>query len=95
MAAYVLANIEVTDPASYDDYRRGVLATINAHGGRFLARGGTAVPLEGAFAPKRVVIIEFPSLDAAKSWYASPEYAPLLALRKRASRGDLFIVEGV
>ncbi len=95
MPAYVVANIEVTDPVSYDDYRKGVGATIAQHGGRFLARGGTVERLEGAFAPKRLVIVEFQSLAAAKAWYASPEYAPLIALRQRASTGDLFVVEGV
>lgn len=95
MAAYVIANIEVTDPAVYDDYRKGVHATVTAHGGRFLARGGAAERLEGAYAPKRVVILEFPTMAALRAWYASPEYQPLLELRKRASKGDLLIVEGV
>ena len=95
MAAYCIANIEVTDPALYEDYRKGVAATIAAHGGRFLARGGAAEALEGAYPVRRVVILEFPTMAALKAWYASPEYAPLLALRQRASRGDLFVVEGV
>jgi uncharacterized protein (DUF1330 family) len=95
MAAYVIASIEVTDPAAYEDYRKGVAATITQHGGRFLARGGGVLHLEGSFMPKRVVILEFPSMAAAKAWYGSPEYAPLLAMRKRASTGDLFMTEGV
>jgi uncharacterized protein (DUF1330 family) len=95
MAAYVIANIEVTDAAAYADYRKGVAATITRYGGRFLARGGTVESLEGTFVPKRIVIIEFPSMAAARQWYASPEYAPLLAMRKRASTGDLLIAEGV
>jgi uncharacterized protein (DUF1330 family) len=95
MAAYVIASIEVTDPVTYETYRKGVAATIAQHGGRFLARGGGVLHLEGSFVPKRVVILEFPSMVAAKTWYASPEYAPLLALRKRASEGDLFMTEGV
>ena len=95
MAAYVIASIEVTDPATYDEYRKGVAATITQHGGRFLARGGAVEHLEGSFMPKRVVILEFASMAAAKAWYASPEYAPLLALRKQASKGDLVLTEGV
>jgi len=95
MAAYCIANIEVTDAALYEDYRKGVAATIAAHGGRFLARGGAAESLEGPYPVRRVVILEFPTMVALKTWYASPEYAPLLALRQRASRGDLFVVEGV
>ena len=95
MTAYVFASIEVADPRSYEDYRKGVAATITQYGGRFLARGGAVEHLEGSFMPKRVVIVEFPSMDVAKTWYASPEYAPLLALRKRASKGDVFMTEGV
>jgi len=95
MAAYVIANIDVTDPAAYDEYRKGVLATIERYGGRFLVRGGTAESLEGDWTPKRIVVLEFASVDQANAWYRSPEYAPLLALRKRASKGDLFIVAGV
>ena len=95
MAAYVIASIEVTDPVTYEDYRKGVAATIAQYGGRFLARGGAVERCEGAFVPKRIVILEFPSMATARQWYASPEYAPLLALRKRASNGDLFITEGV
>jgi uncharacterized protein (DUF1330 family) len=95
MAAYVIANIEVTDPVLYEDYRKAVAATVEAHGGRFLARGGASAPLEGAFVPKRMVILEFPSMAAVNTWYASPEYRPLIALRQRASHGDLYTVEGV
>jgi uncharacterized protein (DUF1330 family) len=93
MAAYVIGEIDVTDPSLYDDYRKQVLATITKYGGRFLARGGKSEPLEGAPA-KRVVLLEFPSYEQALKWYRSPEYAPLIELRKKASRGRLVLVEG-
>jgi uncharacterized protein (DUF1330 family) len=95
MPAYVFANIEVTDPVLYEEYRKGVPATIAQYGGRFLARGGAAEGLEGGYAPKRVVILEFPSVERAKAWWNSPEYRPLCAIRQRASRGDLLLVEGL
>lgn len=95
MAAYVVANVEVRDPERYADYRKGVLATIERYGGRFLARGGATEVLEGAFRPERFVIIEFPSAQVARTWWDSPEYRPLRELRQRASDGDLFVVEGV
>jgi uncharacterized protein (DUF1330 family) len=95
MPAYVVANVEVTDPVLYEEYRKGVPATIAQYGGRFLARGGAAEGLEGGYAPKRIVILEFPSLERAKAWWDSPEYRPLRAMRQRASRGDLIVVEGV
>jgi len=93
MAAYVIGEIEVTDPAVYDDYRKQVLATITKYGGRFLARGGKAEAFEGA-TPKRMVVLEFPSYAQALKWYRSPEYAPLIELRQKASRGRLVVVEG-
>lgn len=95
MPAYVFANIEVTDPVLYEEYRKGVPATITQYGGRYVARGGAAEGLEGGYAPKRVVILEFPSVERAKAWWDSPEYQPLRAIRQRASRGDLLLVEGL
>jgi uncharacterized protein (DUF1330 family) len=95
MAAYVIGEIEVTDPATYDDYRKQVLATIEKYGGRFAVRGGKVEPLEGGWAPKRVVLLEFPSMEQALKWYRSADYAPLIKLRQKGSRGKLLAVEGV
>lgn len=95
MAAYLIGEIEVTDPATYDEYRRQVAGTLARYGGRFAVRGGKVESLEGGWAPKRMVVLEFPSLEQAQNWYRSPEYAPLIALRQRASRGKLILVEGV
>ena len=94
MAAYIVANVEVTDPAAYEEYRKGVAATIAQYGGRFLVRGGATEVLEGSFRPKRIVILEFESVERAKAWWDSPEYRPLRDLRQRASRGDLFVAAG-
>ena len=95
MAAYVIGEIEVTDPASYEDYRKQVLATIQKYGGKFLVRGGRIEALEGGWAPKRVVLLEFPTMQQLEKWYRSPEYAPLIKLRQKASKGRLVAVEGV
>jgi uncharacterized protein (DUF1330 family) len=94
MPAYVIGEIEVTDPAAYEDYRKQVMAVVTKYGGRFIVRGGKVETLEGGWAPKRVVALEFPSLEQAQKWYRSPEYAPLIELRKKASRGKLILVEG-
>ena len=94
MAAYVIGEIEVTDPQAYEDYRKQVLAVVTKYGGRFIVRGAKVETLEGDWAPKRFVALEFPSLEQARKWYASPEYAPLVALRQKASRGKLILVEG-
>ena len=95
MAAYLIADIEVTDPEAYAEYRRTVGASIAAFGGRFLARGGATATLEGNWMPKRIVIVEFPSTDRLQAWYESPEYAPALALRQRASVSSMVMTEGV
>ena len=94
MAAYIIADVDVTNPAGYDEYRRQVPATVEKYGGRFVVRGGALEGLEGSWSPKRIVVLEFPTADAAKRWYNSPEYKPLIALRQKASRGSLVVVEG-
>ena len=94
MAAYVIGEIEVTDQATYDDYRKQVPATVAKYGGRFIMRGGKVETLEGGWAPKRIVALEFPSMEQAQKWYRSAEYAPLIKLRQKASRGKLILVEG-
>ena len=94
MAAYVIAEVEVTDPALYDDYRKQVAATVQQHGGRFIVRGGAIEPLEGSWVPKRLVLLEFATMQKALGWYRSPEYAPLIKLRQKASRGKLVAIEG-
>ena len=95
MAAYLIADIEVTDTQAYEEYRRGVPAIIAAHGGRYLVRGGTAETLEGTWHPGRAIVLEFPSMDALRAFWASPEYRPLRAVRERAARSNLVAVEGV
>ena len=94
MAAYVIGEIEVTDQATYDDYRKQVAATVEKHGGRFIVRGGKVEPLEGGWSPKRLVVLEFPSMPKLLGWYRSAEYAPLIKLRQQGSRGKLIAVEG-
>jgi uncharacterized protein (DUF1330 family) len=95
VAAYVVANVEVTDPVAYEEYRAKVPGTIAAFGGRYLARAGAAEVLEGDWIPKRFVILEFPSLARLKAWYNSPEYQLLLKIRERTARASVIIVEGI
>ena len=95
MAAYVIADIEITDPAAYEEYRSKVPATIAQYGGKYIARGGKVESLEGGWAPKRVALLEFPTLTQAQKWYRSPEYAPLIKIRQKASRGRVILVEGL
>jgi uncharacterized protein (DUF1330 family) len=95
MAAYVLAEIEITNPEGYKDYSAIVPATIEQYGGKFLHRGGGIHVLEGDWPQRRRVIIEFPSKERALEWYNSPEYAKPLALRKANSNGRLLLLDGV
>lgn len=94
MPAYIIANVEVTNPEAYEEYKKGVPATIATYGGRYLTRGGVAETLEGDWSPQRVVILEFPSMTQLKAWHNSPEYQPLRAIRDRAAKSVLVAVEG-
>ena len=94
MAAYVIADVEVKDAETYERYRPIAAETVAKYGGRFLVRGGRVEPLEGGWSPKRIVVLEFPSMEQAKRWYSSPEYAPGIELRQAASVGRLILVEG-
>ena len=95
MAAYVVVEVNVTDPQLYAEYAKGVSATIAAYGGKYLARGGAVETKEGGWTPKRVVVLEFASMDQARKWYHSPEYKPLLDMRLKAANAKLILVEGV
>jgi uncharacterized protein (DUF1330 family) len=95
VAAYVIATVEVKDPVRYEEYRRMVLPTITAFGGRFIARGGRTEVLEGDWTAGRLVIVEFPSLERAKEWWSSPEYSEARAIRQATSDGTLVVIEGV
>jgi uncharacterized protein (DUF1330 family) len=95
MAAYLVADTEIVDHHTYDEYKSRVAPLIAKFGGRFLVRGGKHTVLEGTWQPHRLVVIEFPDMEALRSWYNSPEYAPLLALRQPAANDHLVAVEGV
>ena len=95
MSAYVIADVNVTDPDLFAEYRKLVPATIEKYGGRFVVRGGTVETKEGGWSPSRLVVVEFPSMDQARKWYHSPEYAPALALRLKAANAKLILAEGV
>lgn len=95
MPAYVIVDVTVTNPERYPEYTRLVPATIEQYGGRFIVRGGAVEGLEGDWRPQRLVVIEFPSLEQAKAWYHSPEYAPARELRWQYSDARFLIVEGV
>lgn len=95
MSAYVVVQVEIKDPVRYENYRRMVPPTIEQYGGRFVVRGGKVHTMEGDWAPKRFVLVEFPSVERAKAWWDSPEYREARDLRWATAESQLIIVEGV
>ncbi|MGC9960998.1 MAG: DUF1330 domain-containing protein [Acidimicrobiales bacterium] len=95
MAAYVIAEITVTDAEGYESYKLLAEESIHAHGGRYLVRGGTVDSLEGAPAGARIVVLEFPDLETARSWYRSDDYQAAARARQVTSTGRLFLAEGL
>lgn len=95
MPAYVVVEIEVLDTERYETYKQLAPASIAAHGGRYLARGGHVETLEGMWSPGRLVILEFPSIEQAKAWWASTEYEQAKALRHATARTQMIVIEGL
>jgi len=95
MPAYLIAEIDVTDAVAYEEYKKLTPAAIARYGGRFLVRGGKVDSREGNWTPQRLIVVEFPSMEQAQVFYESPEYAPALAIRKRAARSRLVLADGV
>ena len=94
MPAYVVVDIDVTDPARYEEYKRLAPPAIAAYGGKYLARGGRVDVLEGTWQPGRLVILEFENAARAKAWLESPEYAPARAMRQASARTNMVVIGG-
>jgi uncharacterized protein (DUF1330 family) len=95
MPAYLISTIEITDPAGYEEYKQLVPPALAKYGGKFVVRGGGIEHKEGDWRPKRIVVVEFESVDQARAFYDSPEYAPAKRIRLRTSTGSVLFVEGV
>lgn len=95
MAAYLIADVDITDPTAYEEYKQKVAGTIAAFGGRYLTRAGATEVLEGECTPHRFVVIEFPSAERIRAWYDSPQYEPLKAIRQRAAKSSLVVADGM
>ena len=95
MAGYIIVEIDVTDPAVYEEYRHAAGATVLAHGGKYLVRGGAAETLEGDWRPKRIVVLEFESVERARAWWSCEEYREPKKLRQKSAVTKMILVEGV
>jgi uncharacterized protein (DUF1330 family) len=95
MSAYVISEVDVRDAAGFEAYRTIAAKTIAQFGGRYLVRGGAANAAEGGPLPKTIIVVEFPTMERLRDWYASPEYAEALKVRQTALDRRLIFVEGV
>ncbi len=95
MAAYVIVEVEITNPVRYEEYKKLTTPTIPAYGGKFVVRGGRVESLEGEWRPGRVVVLEFPTAERARQWWSSEAYRPAKELRQATARTKMILVEGV
>jgi len=95
MPAYIIVEVDVEDPVRYEDYKKMSPVALPKYGGRFIVRGGKVETLEGDWSPNRFVILEFPSVEQAKAWWNSPEYAPAKKLRNETAKTQMIVVEGI
>jgi uncharacterized protein (DUF1330 family) len=95
MSAYVISEVEMRDAAGFEAYRIIAAKTIAQYGGRYLVRRGVANLIEGGPPPKSIIVVEFPTIERLREWYASPEYAEALKVRQTALDRRLIFVEGV
>ncbi|MGD2139493.1 MAG: DUF1330 domain-containing protein [Burkholderiales bacterium] len=94
MTAYVIVEIEVTDPAGYEEYRSRVGKSLQQYGATFLVRGGDIEILEGDWQPKRMVMCAFDSMEKVREWYNSDEYRELRKVRENTARMNMVAVQG-
>ena len=95
MTAYVIFDVEVTNPVEYEGYKKLAAPTVALYGGKYIVRGGQTETLEGNWSPKRIVVLQFDSVERAKAWINSPEYSAARALRHKYAVSKAIVVEGV
>lgn len=95
MAAYIVVQIDVHDPVTYERYKPIAAESAKKYGGRYIVRGGSTETLEGTWSPKRFVVVEFPDMQRARDWWSSPEYAEGKALRQASATSEMILAEGL
>ena len=95
MPAYIIVEIEITDPVGYEEYKKRAAATVEQYGGKYVARGGACETLEGDWKPKRIVVLQFDNMEGAKAWFNSPEYIEPRKQRHRTANTRMILVEGL
>ena len=94
MSAYIIVEIEVTDPVGYEEYKKHAAATVHKYGGKYIVRGGKTEVLEGNWKPKRIVILEFPTIERAKEWLNCEEYREPRKMRHATAKTNMLVIEG-
>ena len=95
MSAYIIVEIDVLDPVGYEEYKKLAAPTVERHGGKYIVRGGKTEVLEGDWQPKRIVVLEFPTMARAKEWLNCEEYREPRKMRHRTAKTNMIVVEGV
>jgi uncharacterized protein (DUF1330 family) len=95
MPAYVIIDIQVHDPAKFEEYKKKGPPSIAAYDGKYLVRGGAVETLDGTWAPERIVVLEFPSMARAREWYNSEMYGEAISLRHASATSQFILVEGL
>jgi uncharacterized protein (DUF1330 family) len=95
MSAYIIVEIEITDPVGYEEYKKQAAATVKQYGGKYVVRGGACQTLEGDWKPKRIVVLKFDNVEQAKAWFNSPEYVEPRKQRHRTAKTRMILVEGL
>ena len=94
MSAYVIVEIDIHDHDAYEGYKKLTPASIAAFDGKFIVRGGKSESLEGDWTPERIVVLEFPTMERAREWWASESYAKAKAIRQAAAMTKMLLIEG-
>jgi len=95
MSAYIIVEIEVTDPVGYEKYKNLAGATVEKYDGKYIVRGGKTEVLEGDWQPKRIVVLEFPTMKRAKEWLNCEEYREPRKMRHATAKTNMLVIEGV
>jgi uncharacterized protein (DUF1330 family) len=95
VSAYLIVEIEVLDPEGFEEYKKLAGATLESHGGKYIVRGGKTEVLEGDWQPKRIVVLQFESMDRAKEWLNCEEYREPRKMRHRTAKTNMILVEGM
>jgi uncharacterized protein (DUF1330 family) len=91
---YLIASLDIQDQPTFQRYREEVMPLIHRFGGKYIIRGGEVQDLEGHLGLKRLIVLEFPSLEAARAFYDSPEYQPIKALRLQSANSEVALIAG-